>query len=74
MNFINNPYGKKSENNPKLKSLNNLNYDFENFLESNLKLSEIENNENETIKFESISSINNLDLLKTNNKIENGRL
>ena len=41
--------------------------DFENFLESNLKLSEIENNENDTIKFESISSINNLDLLKTNN-------
>ena len=74
MNFINNPYGKKSENNPKLKSLNNLNYDFENFLESNLKLSEIENNENDTIKFESISSINNLDLLKTNNKIENGRV
>ena len=74
MNFINNPYGKKSENNPKLKSLNNLNYDFENFLESNLKLSEIENNENDTIKFESISSINNLDLLKTNNKIENGRI
>ena len=32
MNFINNPYGKKSENNPKLKPLNNLNYDFENFL------------------------------------------
>ena len=70
MNFTNNSC-EKSENNPKLKSLNNLNNDFENFLESNLKLSEIESIENDTIKFESISSINNLDFLNSNNKIEN---
>ena len=70
MNFTNNSC-EKSENNPKLKSLNNLNNDFENFLESNLKLSEIESKENDTIKFESISSINNLDFLNSNNKIEN---
>ena len=70
MNFTNNSC-EKSENNPKLKSLNNLNNDFENFLESNLKLSEIESKENDTIKFESISSINNFDFLNSNNKIEN---
>ena len=71
MNFINSPDGKTSKNIPKLNSLNNLNYDFENFLESNLKLSEIESKENNNIKFESISSINTLDFLNNNNKIEN---
>ena len=59
MKLIDDPNGKISENNQKLNSTNNLKLNFENFLESNLKISEIESKENDTKKFESISSINN---------------
>ena len=51
MNFINNPYDKLPESISKLKSINNSKRNLENILESNLKLSEIEKKENDTIKY-----------------------
>ena len=74
MNFINNPYDKLPESISKLKSFNNSKCNLENILESHLKLSEIEKKENDTIKFDSISSIKNFDFIKNNNQIDNKKI
>ena len=74
MKLIDDPNGKISENNQKLNSSNNLKLNFENFLESNLKISEIESKENDTKKFESISSINNLDNVNNNIQTKNNEI
>ena len=74
MNFINNPYDKLPESISKLKSINNSKRNLENILESNLKLSEIEKKENDTIKFDSISSIKNFDFIKNSNQIDNKKI
>ena len=74
MNFINNPYDKLPESISKLKSFNNSKCNLENILESHLKLSEIEKKENDTIKFDSISSIKNFDFIKNSNQIDNKKI